>query len=200
MEIGRDGVLYIPDTAGANAPLLVFLHGAGGSGRRELRAVIAAADRFGSVVAAPDSRGVSWDVLSGGFGPDVEFIDGMLTRLGERADVDLAHPAIGGISDGASYALSLGVINGDLFDAIIAFSPGFAVAPTVTGRPRIFISHGTEDRILPIDATSRPLAAGLRSDGYDVTYREFPAGHTVPPPIADAGFAWWLGRPEVAFG
>lgn len=193
IEIGRDGVLYIPDTAGAVAPVVVFLHGAGGTGRRELRAVIGAADRFGVVIAAPDSRGMSWDVLEGGFGPDVAFIDRMLGTLSDRGDLDLARLAIGGISDGASYALSLGIINGDLFHAVIAFSPGFAVAPAAMGRPRIFVSHGTEDVILPIDATSRRLVAGLRSEGYDVTYREFTGGHTVPPSIADAGFAWWVG-------
>ena len=31
----RDGQLYVPDTAEAGAPVLVFLHGAGGSGRRQ---------------------------------------------------------------------------------------------------------------------------------------------------------------------
>jgi phospholipase/carboxylesterase len=193
IEVGRDGVLYIPDNAGSNATVVVFLHGAGGTGRRELRAVIAAADRFGVVIAAPDSRGMSWDVLEGGFGPDVAFMDRMLRSLDNRFDLDLTHLAIGGISDGASYALSLGVVNGDLFHAVLAFSPGFAVAPAVIGRPRIFVSHGTEDPILPIDATSRPLVSGLRSEGYDVTYREFTGGHTVPPPIADAGFAWLVG-------
>jgi phospholipase/carboxylesterase len=193
IEVGRDGVLYIPETAEATAPVVVFLHGAGGTGRRELRAVIGAADRFGVVLAAPDSRGTSWDVLEGGFGPDVAFIDRMLGTLSDRRHLDLSRLAIGGISDGASYALSLGVINGDLFHGVIAFSPGFAVAPAAVGRPRIFVSHGTEDAILPIDATSRRLVAGLRSDGYEVTYREFIGGHTVPPPIADAGFAWWVG-------
>jgi predicted esterase len=84
------------------------------------------------------------------------------------------------------------VINGDLFTAIIAFSPGFVVASTTTGRPRIFVSHGIADPILPIDATSRRLVPELQSAGYDVTFREFEGGHTVPPEVADEGFAWWV--------
>src|SRR5690606_13069738 len=65
LETGRDGVLYVPDTAGPGAPLLVFLHGATGTGRKHLRAVVAAADRYGVVVAAPDSRHpVTWDVIA----------------------------------------------------------------------------------------------------------------------------------------
>jgi poly(3-hydroxybutyrate) depolymerase len=41
----RDGLLYVPDTAEPGAPVLVFLHGAMGSGRAHVRAVLGAADR-----------------------------------------------------------------------------------------------------------------------------------------------------------
>src|SRR5688500_11926738 len=112
---GRDGVLYIPETAERGAPILLFFHGAGGTGRRELRAVVAAADEHGAVVVAPDSRGPTWDVLVGGFGPDVSFADRALDAVAARCDVDFGRLAIGGISDGASYALSIGLANGDLF-------------------------------------------------------------------------------------
>ena len=70
--------------------------------------------------------------------------------------------AVSGFSDGASYALSLGVANGDLFDSVIAFSPG-VLAPRVSkGRPRFFVSRGTEDQVLPIGRTSRRLVPELR--------------------------------------
>lgn len=192
LEAVRDGILYVPDTAAAGAPVMLFLHGAGGSGRRELRAVLGAADRFGAVVAAPDSRGVTWDVIHGGFGPDVEFVDRVLDAVADRCDVDFDRLAIGGISDGATYALSLGLTNGDLFGWILAFSPGGAVPGPLAGKPRVFISHGTQDPILPIDGTSRMLAPALRDAGYDVAYREFEGGHTVPPVVADEGFGWWV--------
>ena len=38
-----------------------------------------------------------------------------------------------GFSDGASYALSLGAANGDLFTHIAAFSPGFMRPPVSVG-------------------------------------------------------------------
>jgi phospholipase/carboxylesterase len=197
----RDGVLYVPDTAERSAPVLLFLHGAGGSARRELRAVLGAADRYRVVVAAPDSRGLTWDIISvGRFGPDVEFADRVLDVVADTCDVDFGRLAIGGISDGASYALSLGVSNGDLFRSIVAFSPGFVVSPAVHGRPDIFISHGTHDRVLPIDRCGRSLAAGLRGDGYTVVFHEFDGGHGVPPEVADLGFRWWLGDREGAAG
>lgn len=190
---GRDGVLYVPETAEPGAPVLLFLHGAGGNGRRELRVVLAAADRYGVVVVAPDSRGPTWDIIvSRQFGPDVEFFDRALDIVAERCRVDLDRLAIGGVSDGASYALSIGLTNGDLFEHIIAYSPGFAVTTEPAGNPKIFVSHGTADPILPIDACGRRVVASLRAADYDVTYEEFDGGHTVPPPIADRGLRWWL--------
>lgn len=189
---GRDGVLYIPETAETGAPLLVFLHGAGGTGRRELRVVLAAADRYGVVVAAPDSRGVSWDIIGGDFGPDVLFMDRMLDSLFDRCRIDATRVALGGVSDGASYALSIGLTNGDVFGTVIAFSPGFVMPGEPHGKPPIFISHGTEDPVLPIDLCSRRIAPGLQGAGYQVEYREFPGGHTVPPAVSDAAVAWWL--------
>jgi phospholipase/carboxylesterase len=195
LEQVRDGVLYVPDTAEKNAPLILFLHGAGGTGRRELRAVVAAADTVGAVIAAPDSRGPTWDIIvSQEFGPDVDFFDRVLNDVVDRVDVDTDHLAIGGISDGASYALSIGVSNGDVFGSIVAYSPGFAVASETQGKPRIFISHGTQDQVLPIDQCGRRLAYGLDGDGYDVTYLEFDGGHTVPPTVAEQGFRWWIDR------
>ncbi len=189
----RDGVLYVPETAQNGAPLLLFFHGAGGTGRRELRAVLSAADRYGTVVAAPDSRDETWDIIaSREFGPDVAFADRVLNRVADSCDVDFERLAVGGISDGASYALSLGVTNGDVFSSVLAFSPGFVVTPSVKGRPRIFISHGTRDSVLPIDLCGRRLAAGLSSDGYAVTFHEFDGGHSVPPDVAALGFRWWV--------
>jgi phospholipase/carboxylesterase len=192
----RDGVLYVPDTAGPGAPVLVFLHGATGSGRRHLRAVLAAADRYGVVLVAPDSRDpATWDLIAEGrFGPDVVFLDQVLDTIADQLDldVDAARLAIGGVSDGASYALALGLSNGDIFSTVLAFSPGFLVAPEPAGQPRIFVSHGTADPILPIDACSRSFVPVLRQAGYDVRFHEFDGGHTVPPPISDEAMRWWL--------
>ncbi len=171
----------------------MFLHGAGGTGQRVLRPVLSAADRYGTVIAAPDSRGPTWDLITmQGFGPDVAFIDRVLNTVAAECDVDFRQLAIGGISDGASYALSLGLTNGDVFPAIVAFSPGFAVTPATNGKPRVFISHGTSDSVLPIDVCGRRLAALLGLDGYSVTFHEFAGGHTVPPEVADLGFRWWV--------
>lgn len=197
LGVERDGLLYVPDGAEPGAPVLIFLHGATGTGRRHLRAVLAAADRYGVVLVAPDSRHPnSWDIIAERrFGPDIEFLDQVLEALVGPLDVDIdtARLAIGGVSDGASYALALGLSNGDVFPTVLAFSPGFLVVPDAIGRPRVFVSHGTADPILPIDACSRSFVPVLRRAGYEVEYQEFDGGHTVPPPVSDAGVRWWLG-------
>ena len=85
-----------------------------------------------------------------------------------RYAVEPLRLAVCGSSDGASYALSLGPTNGDLFTHVIAFSPGFASTEQRSSAPDIFVSHGTEDEVLPIDDTSRRIVPRLRLEGYDV--------------------------------
>jgi predicted esterase len=191
LERGRDAILKLPANApDAPLPLLVLLHGAGGSGAGVLRRLGAAADDAGVAVLAPDSRDSSWDAIRDGFGRDVTFVNRALERVFETVPVDPARIAVGGFSDGATYALSLGLVNGDLFRLVVAFSPGFIVDGTPHGKPRFFISHGTADPILPIDQCSRVIVPALQRRGYDVTFREFNGGHEVPADIARDGMRW----------
>jgi len=173
--------------------MVIALHGAGGRGEQSVRLLQPLTDATGTIVLAPDSRGTSWDILRGGFGPDINFIDSALTHVFSRYTIDPTRLAIGGFSDGASYALSVGITNGDLFSHILAFSPGFSAPATQCGAPRIYISHGTRDTVLPINRCSRAVIPLLRNAGYDVTYREFDGPHEVPPEITNDAFDWFLG-------
>jgi phospholipase/carboxylesterase len=188
---GRDAWLQMPSVASDGPmPLLVLLHGAGGSGATMLRRVSAAADQAGVAILAPDSRGGTWDAIRDRFGDDVTFINRALERVFAHVSVDPARMTVGGFSDGASYALSLGLANGDLFPRVIAFSPGFVISAAVHGRPRFFVSHGTSDQILPIDQCSRVIVPRLQSMGYEVVFREFDGRHEVPPDVAGEAMRW----------
>jgi phospholipase/carboxylesterase len=194
LATGRDATLQLPASAGSGAlPLLVLLHGAGGSGDGILKRLGSYAAEAGVVVLSPDARGSSWDAIRDTFGPDVAFIDRCLARVFETVNVDPGRVSIGGFSDGATYALSLGLANGDLFRRIVAWSPGFVVGGDVTGKPRIYVSHGHEDEILPIDRCSRRIVPALKRNGYEVTYKEFVGGHTIPAEIAAAGMKFAAG-------
>ena len=141
----------------------------------------------GVAVLAPNSRDTTWDAIRGDFGPDVDYLNRVLEGTFKLASIDPARVAIGGFSDGASYAISLGLINGDLFSKVVAFSPGFVIDGTPQSKPRIFISHGTDDHILPIDRCGRRIASSLKAQGYDVTFREFEGDHEIPADIAREG-------------
>jgi phospholipase/carboxylesterase len=189
----RDGLLYVPAGYGeiAPAPLALTLHGAGGSARSGISHFLHLADTAGVVLLAPESRGRTWDVLVGGYGPDVEFIDRTLEWAFDRLALDTRRLAITGFSDGASYSLSLGLTNGDLFTHVIAFSPGFMVPASRRGKPPVFVSHGTHDRVLPIERCSRRIVPQLDRAGYQVRYREFDGPHAVPESIAREALRWF---------
>ncbi|MEU8256896.1 phospholipase [Micromonospora inaquosa] len=196
---GPDGdplaLAYAPEPANGSAyRLVLLLHGAGGSARQGLDLLLPVADAQHLLLVAPDSSAASWDLIAGGFGADVRRIDALLATVFDGYPV--SDVTLGGFSDGASYALSLGLANGDLIDAVVAFSPGFAAPPVTHGRPRVFISHGVDDRVLPIDVCSRRLVPHLHDLGYDVTYEEFPGGHDIPVRIRDAATTWLTGHPS----
>ena len=195
IDTHRDGLLYLP--AGYRpdvpAPLAVVFHGAGGSGR-SADYTFAMADALGLIVLAPDSRDErTWDLILGDIGPDVEFLGEALRQTLRRCAVDRNRLTLMGHSDGASYALSFGIGAGDVFHRIVAFSPGVMTPVAAIGKPRLFISHGISDPVMPIDETSRKFVPRLTNLGYDVTYREYDGRHGVPPPIVRDAFDW-LGR------
>lgn len=182
----RDSYLFVPEglPPADPAPLVLMLHGAGGHAHHGLAPLLDVAREKGVLLLAPASRDSTWDVILGRYGPDVELINQSLQWLFARQAIDPRRLAIGGFSDGASYALSLGIANGDLFTHILALSPGFMSPPAQRGAPEIFISHGAADTVLPVDRCSRRLVPQLRGAGYAVEYLEFQGGHTVPPEIA----------------
>jgi phospholipase/carboxylesterase len=184
-------LLAVPAGPVGPRPLLVFFHGAGGEAADSLALVGGTATARGVLVLATSSRGSTWDLIAGGLSRDVAVLDAALEHVFARCAV--ARVAVGGFSDGASYALSLGLANGDLAEAVLAFSPGFVAAPGQVGRPRGWITHGDDDRVLPVDRCGRRVCAELTAAGYDVTYDEFRGGHVVRPDRVTAALDWWLG-------
>jgi predicted esterase len=193
----RDSYFYVPpqyDPA-RPAPLVLLLHGAGGHAHHGLGLLQHLADDSGMILVAPASTTQTWDVIARrAYGADVALVDQALERVFAHYAADPSHLAIGGFSDGASYALSLGLANGDLFTHVIAFSPGFIAPLSPRGQPRIFISHGTQDDVLPIDPCSRNIVPRLRRAEYAVTYEEFEGGHTIPDEVGQFAVNWFLDR------
>lgn len=190
----NDGALVVPASylPTRPTPLVVALHGAGQGPSSQLTLLGPYAASRGFLLLAIGARGLTWDVFTSRFSYDVTFIDGALNWAFQRCAVDATRITLCGFSDGASYTLGLGLANGDLFTRVAAFSPGFiprADTPAA-GKPPVFVSHGRQDAVLPIDGASRKIVPGLRSRGYDVTYVEFDGGHAVPPAVSDQAVSW----------
>ena len=191
---GRGGILYVPEQyhPTAPAPLIVALLGGGGQARSWER-LYEPCEEHGIVLLAPESRGRTWDAIQGMFGPDVVFLDSALEYVFARCAIDPKKIALAGFSDGASYALSLGPSNGDLFSELIAFSPGFSYPEEpIIGRPKVFISHGSEDRVLPVTLSRDGIAPMFDMDGYTIRYEEFTGGHEMPPEVVTKALDWFL--------
>ena len=150
------------------------------------------ADELGIAFVAPDSTAVSWD-RNDRLASDVEFIDRALAVAFRRINTTPDRLRIGGFSDGASYSLSVGLTNGDLFARILALSPGFCGPALPRGKPQLYFTHGTRDEILPIDITSRKIVPMLQRAGYSVEYHEFDGKHETPPEITRPAFQWLIG-------
>jgi phospholipase/carboxylesterase len=184
----RQALLYVPPARSGGSALMVLLHGARGQHGGAETSALQYAVQQQVLLLIPEARGSSWDMFRGGYGVDLAFLDQILMWVMRRHDVATDAITLAGFSDGASYALSVGLMNGELFSDIVAFSPGCMLPKARHAAPRIFIGHGTGDAVLPVQR-GQQLARQLADEGYLVRYAEFAGGHVVPPALAQAAFA-----------
>lgn len=142
---------YVPDSLDRSrpAPLILFLHGAGGNTDYYKNFVATAAEKAGSVVAMPKSSGVGW-----GTATDERTIAETLRIVGEHVAVDPRRTAVAGHSAGGAYAYLL-AYSETTWSAVFILSSPFYTVPTVadpsyTAPLRMY--YGTKD---PNYATAR---------------------------------------------
>lgn len=192
----RDGTLYVPKSykAGTPMPLVIMLHGFSGWGDNQRR-LFALAEELNFIVLAPESRDITWGKEVPGFDQDVKYLGAAFRHVGSLVNIDFDHVALGGQSDGAGYALTMGLAYGDTFNHLIVLAGGGLIEPLRRkGQPKIFIAHGVKDTVMPIDVSGRKNVALLRKDGYDVTYREHDGGHGTPLEITREALIWFLPK------
>lgn len=200
---GRPFGLYVPTdyTPGTQWPLAVLLHGNGASGEAMLLDFDTFAQEAGVVIVTPNSRGQTWDRIfgtDGEYGPDVVHIDAVLKWAFDHIAVDPARVSLGGFSDGATYAVLIGLKNGDLFSRVAGLTPCVDVPSDRLGMPLVFISHGIHDQVLPIDDCSRFTVPRLRDRGYTVEFVEYDSdqgnGHFITEAVATQAMNFMAGR------
>lgn len=178
LDRARDAYLFVPSgiDPAKPAPLIVMFHGREQPANEVIGEWKRSASRRKCLVLAPSSRSLTWNVDNGPGGPDAQFVDRALAAVFGRFNVDPAHIAAAGFSDGGTYALSLGLVNGDFFSDILAFAPIRYNAPGAVGQPKIFFSNGNKDPGAVI-SNSFSMSRQLKADGYDVAFHEFNGGH-----------------------
>ena len=191
----RDAVLCVPEGLDPRraVPLVVLFHGGGGSAERILPMLEAASQARGFLLLAPQSLFPTWDIVIAGNGPDRERLDAALAWVAARFLLDPTRLVFAGHSDGGSYALSLGLTNGDVVTHLIVSSAGFLSVQVQAGAPRIFLSHGIRDAQIRIDRSGRVHAAKLRQAGYDVRYVEYDGPHAYQPAVVALAVDFVLG-------
>lgn len=192
----RDGTLFVPKLykPGTPMPLLIMLHGFSGWGDNQRR-LFDLAEELGFIVMTPESRDITWGREAPGFDDDVRYIGAAFRHVGGLVNIDFDRVALGGQSDGAGYALTMGLAYGDTFNHLIILAGAHLLEPIRRqGKPKIFFAHGVKDTTMPIDVSGRANVKQLKDEGYDVTYHEHEGGHGTPAEITREAILWFLGK------
>lgn len=190
---GRECQLLIPKIYRSDtpSPLMVLFHGAKGDACEWIELLRHIAESSNILLLVPSSSEMTWDLMPAGKSQDVQLLEYLLNEVLGEYSIDTSHVTVGGFSDGASYALAIGLTNPEIFTHVIALSPGSLTVPLRQSGTKVFIAHGTRDEVLPVSA-SRQIHSRLVSAGYAVDYTEFESGHRVPLAIAHSAVELFL--------
>ena len=159
--VTRTYTLVVPSDARENArgaPLVVVLHGYGGTGSGSIDryGFVAAAERIGAIVVAPNGVRRAWndgrqqDVANV---DDVGFVTALVGMLRARYHIDASRIGAAGMSNGAIFAQRLACERSDLFTAVVSVAGSMpaqlACAPSRA--VSVMLVAGTRDPLVPYD-------------------------------------------------
>jgi polyhydroxybutyrate depolymerase len=161
--VTRSYVLHVPASLDRTkaVPLLIELHGGGGSGETidGTTGFYAIADREGFVVAAPSATGTNWNdgrvfisTETGGV-DDVGFLSAMIDRIETQVEIDPGRVYVVGFSNGAIMTGRLACQLSERFAAVAQAAGTAAVLVASACHPGrvlpILEMHGTADTVVP---------------------------------------------------
>ncbi len=182
------------------APIIVLLHGGGSNPLEIIDRFADEADSRDLILLAPASTGLTWDsvrrayrvTMLGSSGkldgfyefketPDSLRVEAAIAELGKHVTFDRARSVLAGFSDGAGFALALGLSSDHPFAAVMAFSPGVWIPVAKRARGRVaLVAHGRGDKRLLYDFTSEVILQALKRQDAEVIFRPFDGGHDIP--------------------
>jgi phospholipase/carboxylesterase len=190
--------------AGEPAGALVLFHGRGAD-ENDLFPLLDSLDPdrrlHGLTLRGPLSLppgGAHWYIVPRVGYPDRDTFLGSFATVSARLDaleLPIGRTVLGGFSQGAVMALSLGLARGRPRPAGIIALSGFV--PVVEGFgfereppfPRVAIGHGTYDPVISVEFGRRAREL-LEGAGAEVLYREYPLPHAIDPAFLAELHGW----------
>jgi len=182
-------------------PLVTVLDGAGH--REEMLAEAyreepAARD---ALFLIPWSHHPTWDLIAANDRPDLDFLEWAYDLIYRRYPVDPDRQALIGYSDGASYALSVGLSNPRIFRAVMGWAAGFFVLDEASisaedPKPSVLLECGTHDQLFPFERVAIPMREKLERMGYAVSFRVDEGGRHWPSgDFQPEALDWFFSEP-----
>lgn len=193
-------------------PLVVLLHGFGAS-MRDLVGLSPSIDADGYVYIFPNApiemtisygtKGYAWTAIGQGSPPDEAaraetMLERLIKEVAQRYRVGRGRMVLGGFSQGGMMTYRYGMPNPELFAGLAVLSGGVGGPDELRERlpvrrdQPVFISHGTEDGVIPVEEARRSVRF-LEEEGYTPEYREYAIGHEISQEIVQDLRAW-IGR------
>ena len=175
----RRALVHAPPAAPGLRPLVIALHGHGGTAARMRRRSgwNAAADARGFIVAYPDGaswRNIPWRSWNAGACcgysretgvDDIAYLRNLLDALIAEYPVDPARVYVTGISNGGMMAYRAACELSDLVAAIAPVAGALGISACQPSEPvSVIIFHGTDDRYVPYNGGQSPVTHDDRRD------------------------------------
>ncbi|MAE95564.1 MAG: hypothetical protein CL910_12970 [Deltaproteobacteria bacterium] len=210
--------LLTPDEIeeGREYPLVTVLHGAGRQDELLMKGCKGEAERRQALFLIPRSLHMTWDLIAMGMSggasldpavtettsarPDLDFFEYAYDLIYRRFPVDRDRQALLGYSDGASYGLSVGLSNPQIFSAVMAWAAGFlaldgGAIPEGAPKPPIYLEYGSHDELFPLEQVAKPMQANLEELGYEVSFHVDQGGrHWPSSTFQDEALDWFFSE------
>ena len=187
--------LFLPESLkqGEKVPLVVVLHGLGGSGANTIPTWVERLNKEVAVLCPTYPMGAWWAR------PAEEMVLGLIDQIREQHNIDSNRIFLAGLSNGAIGAYMIGMFYPDRFAGLIpiagSITPRYMHFLVNLRNTPIYMIQGAHDPVFPIQL-SRRIQKILSDMKYPVTYREHGekgtahGGHFLPESEVPAMLEW----------